>query len=64
MNDYFADSFWQPELTRRENWDGREDLVIPAARPDNELDWITRTARYRPGQQPVVTIDVNHEVVN
>ena len=62
--DYFNELFGQPELTRRENWDGREEPVVPAARPDDALDWTTRTARHRPGQQPVVTIDIDHEVVD
>ena len=85
---HFDELYGQPKLTRRENWDGREEpvtsftltgrrgnilhLVAPDDAPVykatldelNELDWTTRKARHRPGQQPVVTIDIDHEVVD
>lgn len=39
--DYFQDLFGQPELTRRENWDGKEELF----HADSRITWRERQAQ-------------------
>ena len=70
--DYFNNLFGQPELTRRENWDGREEPVIGRILTDGaelSLEEAHALAAMFPGTidssaLPDNTIDIDHEVVD
>jgi len=61
--EYFAGLFGQPELTRRANWDGREEPLFQIRNKDPwelALDKLDNTVRGIPND----TIDIDHEVVD
>ena len=64
-DEYFAGLFRQPELTRRENWDGREEPLhpMPQETPSQRWDRLAQQLRHG-GTAPPDTLDIDHEVVD
>ena len=60
---HFDELFGQPELTRRENWDGREEPLFQTRNKqpwELALDKLDNTVRGTLND----TIDIDHEVVD